>query len=196
MKTAWPWESDIEVTPKGVCNTGIEIALLIGAGAALASTGVAVASSIQQSEQQQELAKTITQQKQTEAQQVRESAAFEEQGSRRQARLLLGRQRAIQAASGFDPGSGSLLGQEIDLVQQAELEALSIRRAGMLSSNLRDFEGAISRFRGDTARRNLPFSVVGGVLQGASSLANIGVIGTSSQGKRGTSALSSLMFDL
>ncbi|MCI0563273.1 MAG: hypothetical protein MN733_32755 [Nitrososphaera sp.] len=175
-------------------GTGLElgtIALLVGATAAVAGTGITIASAIQTAEQESDLASAVAQQKTIEAQQVRESAAAEEQASRRQARLLIGKQRAVTAAAGIDVSRGSPILQEIDFIQQAELEALGIRRAGALASTQREFEASISQLRGRAARATVPFSVAGGVLSGASSLANIGLIGSSRRG----SALSQLVSD-
>src|SRR5262245_42965898 len=71
---------------------------------------------------------------------VAQTTAFEETQARRRLRILLATQRAGAAASGFETTSGTPLLQEIDNIQQAEIEALNIRRAGAVTSSSKDLE--------------------------------------------------------
>jgi len=145
---------------------GTEILVTAAIIGAAASTYAAY-SSYQQKEETNE---TIRAQKKIDAENARNSAAFEEAQSRRQTALLLGKQRAIVAASGVDPGVGSPIIQEIDLIQQAELEALNIRRYGRLQAGARTFEAGIAKYQASRARAGMPIAVGGAAVSGASSV--------------------------
>lgn len=121
-------------------------------------------------EQQEETSEAIRAQKKVDAENARQSAAFEEQQSRRATALLLGKQRAIAAASGTVPTSGSPLVQEVDFIQQAELEALNIRRYGRMNASARDFEAGIARYQRDRARAGMPIALAGEVAGGISNV--------------------------
>lgn len=166
-----------------------EAALIIGAIAAVAGAGISIASAVTSANKEAELSEVVAEQKEVEAVAIRESAKADEVQARRRAAFLIGKQRAITAASGLDPGYGSAIDLEIDTVQQAELEALSIRRVGALSSSAREYEANISRFRGESARDTIPYAIAGGVLQAGSSLAS--AYGAYSSNKKTDTILSS-----
>ena len=151
---------------------GLALAIA-GVVVAVAAAAVGTYLQVQASEAQAEEANAIRKQKQQEAQAARDSAAFAEQQNRRHTMLLLGKQQAIMAAAGVSTTSGSPLLQEVDLVQQAELDALNIRRGGKIEASGREFEARIAKFRRDTARGAIPFEIASGVLQAASSSASI-----------------------
>ena len=98
-----------------------------------------------------------------EAKSIEEAAAFQEQQSRRQSRMMIGKQVAIGAASGVDITSGSPLFMELDSVRQAELEALNIRHQGALGSASRKYEGKMAKAR-------IPGIIIGGVAQAGGAL--------------------------
>lgn len=146
------------------------IALIVGAAAAVAGTAVSVVSAVQSANRETQAAEIVTEQKTIEAEAIRESAAYDEQASRRRSQSLLARQRAIIAASGLDPSGGSFIDQEIDLIKEAELEALQIRRFGELSASAREYEAAIAQYRGQSAQATVPYTIAGGALQGLGTL--------------------------
>ena len=93
-----------------------------------------------------------------EAKSIEEQAAFQEGQSRRQSRMLIGKQVASGAASGVDITSGSPLFMELDSVRQSELEALNIRHQGALGSASKKFEARM-------AKAKIPGIIMGGVAQ-------------------------------
>lgn len=156
-----------------ICGgTGVETALIIGAVVAVAAAGVGTYMAVEASEQQADLAKAEKKQRESEAQSVQETAAFEEKQHRRRIALLRGKQQAAFAAAGFDTTSGTPLLEEIDLVQQGELEALNIRRAGKISANISQFEANVAGWRGRNAERAIPLQIASGALQAGSGVAS------------------------
>ena len=191
----WPWEVEVVVNRKGICDTGLEPALIIaiiGASVAVAGTGVAVASSIQASEQAALNAEAEAEFRNREAENalkaaeiesgnIREAAAYDERQARRRLRVILAQNRAAVAASGLDPSSGSPAMAELENVKQAEIEALNIRRIGSVSSSAREYEGLISaqerRFAGNVkrmeasySRGQIPYTVGAGLTQASGSV--------------------------
>lgn len=145
--------------------------IIVGAAAAVIGAGVAGYSAYRQYKQEERQAKGIAEEKQIEADIARENAAFEAQQHRRRIAFLLGEQRAQFSALGVDPSSGTPLINEIDLVTQGELEALSIKRTGSLTSRSRILEGGIARYRGQLASGAIAPTVAGYAIQGVGSAA-------------------------
>lgn len=135
---------------------------------AVIGAGVGTWQALEARARQEEEAEAVADSKRNEAQAARESAAFQERQHRRRMALLLGKQTAVTAAAGVSLLSGSAIGAEIDLAEQAELEALNIRRGGKIESEARLFEARIAKFRADTARGQVPFDIASGVLSAAS----------------------------
>ena len=98
---------------------------------------------------------------QSEARSIDERTAFDERQQRRKNRLLLGDANAQAAASGIDMSAGSPLLLELDRVKQTEIEALDIRRFGSMAA-------ASKRYEARLARRSIPYTILGGMLQGGS----------------------------
>ena len=98
---------------------------------------------------------------QAEARSIDERTKFDETQQRRRNRLLLGEANAQAAASGLGISSGSPLLLELDRVKQAEIEALSIRQAGNMKADS-------LRYGARLARRSIPYTILGGMLQGGS----------------------------
>jgi len=141
-------------------------ALILG----VIGTGISVMSSVSQAKSEEAAAKTSERAARMEAESERESAAFEERQRRRELAHVLGKQRAITAASGVDPATGSPLLQELDFARQAEMEALNIRRSGELSATGSEFESALHKQRGSAAWRKGGFAIAGGVARTGSIL--------------------------
>lgn len=82
-----------------------------------------------------------------EAESIRESARFDEAQSRRRSAQIIAKQRAIGAASGIDPSTGTPLLLELDNARQAELEAQAIRTGAQNRVASRKFEARLARGR-------------------------------------------------
>ncbi len=127
---------------------------------------------VQQSQQQADLATAVQKQKNVEAQTAVDTAAFEETQHRRRIKLLMGQQEATYAASGLDPSQGTPMLREIDLAKQGELEALEIRRGGSIEAASSRFEANIARFQAGVYSGRMPFTIASGVLQAGASSAS------------------------
>jgi hypothetical protein len=92
-----------------------------------------------------------------------QNAQQQEIQSRRQFKFATGEANAIGAASGLDLTQGSPLKMELDRTKQAEIQALSIRRAGAT-------EAQGYRFDARMARRSIPGSIIQGLAGGGSIL--------------------------
>lgn len=96
----------------------------------------------------------------------RQQAGAREDAKRREARMILGSQRAAFAQSG-----GGMGGSAADVMQEsainAELDALTLRYEGDLRARGMNAEAAGERFAGAQAQRQGYFSAAGSILGGA-----------------------------
>ena len=96
----------------------------------------------------------------------REQANQREESKRREARQVLGAQRAAFAQSG-----GGMGGSAADVMQQssvnAELDALTLRYEGDLRARGMEAEAASERYAGKVAKRQGYMQAVGSILSGA-----------------------------
>ena len=90
-------------------------------------------------------------------------ARTEEAQSRRRSAMVMGKQRAIAAASGVDTTTGTPLEVALDSAEQAELEALNIRYTGKMRRYGREQEAA--GYRGQA---------VGSIFEGGARLGTLG----------------------
>lgn len=97
--------------------------LAIGAG--LVGAGGSALSTYSQAQSVREQAKLI-----------QAEAGADAARSRRESARVLAQRRALGAASGVDPSSGSLLLGQLDAARQAELEALTIQHRGKTQAKL------------------------------------------------------------
>jgi len=148
------------------------VAGVVGAVVSLIGTGVSTYAAVRTSEQQAEAARTISKEKEVEAANIRETAAFEERQQRRRLAIMAGQQQANFAASGFDTSVGTPLFDELDFAKQSELSALEIRRGGAIAAGGRQFEGRIAKYQGNVARAGIPYEIAGGVLSATSTAVN------------------------
>jgi len=132
--------------------------------------GISTYAAFSQASAQQKAAKQESQFREQEAESTRQASAYQERQYRRRVALLLGKQSAIQAASGVDPTSGSPLLMELDSVKQGELEALNIRRTGEVGAVGREFEARMARQRAAYAGQQKGYAIASGVLQASSSI--------------------------
>lgn len=100
---------------------------------------------------------------QAEGRSITEQAKFDERQSRRESSLYRGKANATVAASGVSLSSGSPLLMELDRAKQTEIQALSIRRAGVMARSAKDFEARM-------VRRQIPWQILGGVTKTGSIL--------------------------
>lgn len=153
--------------------TGLEAPAIIGiVGAVVGAvgTGVSIYSSIQQQNAAAEAAEAEQEAKNLEATTQRQAAEFEERQFRRKAQILIGRQRNLMAASGIDITTGSPALMELDTIEQAEIEALNIRRTGQVRASALEFEGRLSGQRATYGRSNIPWMYAGGAVKAGSSI--------------------------
>lgn len=94
---------------------------------------------------------------------ARKQAAAKEEQIRRHNRLLLGKQRAAAAQSGFDPNTGSLLELQADSAQQLELDSLVTRYEGTMQALSFESEA-------DQAARRARAGLVSGLANASGSL--------------------------
>ena len=96
----------------------------------------------------------------------RQQTAAREDAKRREARMVLGSQRAAFAQSG-----GGLEGSAADVMQQsainAELDALTLRYEGDLRARGMQAESTSERFAGKQAQRQGYFAAAGSILGGS-----------------------------
>lgn len=112
-----------------------------------------------------------------EALSLQDTMASMERQARRRSGLASAKGRAIAAASGIDPGSGSPLLVDLENARQSELEALDIRRIGAVGVQQKQYQAQL-------ARAAKPGIILGGVSSGAS------ILGNWAKGRIGASPLS------
>lgn len=132
--------------------------------------GISTYAAYSQSQAQEKAAKQEASFRTVEAESIRQSAVYEETQQRRRLALLLGKQSAITAASGFDPTTGSPLLMELDSVRQSEMEALNIRRTGAVGATGREFEARLARQRAGYYGQSGGYAIAGGAVSAASSI--------------------------
>jgi len=80
-----------------------------------------------------------------EAKSAKIMTAMEEERYRRESAYVISKGEAIAAASGLDPGSGSVLLSILDNVKTAEIEAQTIRKRGEIISTGKKFESQLAK---------------------------------------------------
>lgn len=102
----------------------------------------------------------------------RQQTSAREDAQRRQARMVLGQQRAALAQSG-----GGMGGSAADIMQQsamnAELDALTLRYEGELRARGLNAQAEGERYMGRQAQRASYFSAAGSILSGAGKIAGM-----------------------
>lgn len=166
--------------------SGMTTATAIGLAATVASTGMAVAGSIQQGQAQASQAKynaAVARNNQVIAQQNAQDAldrgAVEEQQQRKKTQLLMGQQRASLAVQGADLGSGSALDLIGDIAGTGELDALTIRHNAALEARQFQVQGLnfladsqLQKMQARNARTASYFDAGTSFLGGASKIAD------------------------
>lgn len=103
---------------------------------------------------------------QAQARSIDAQTDFDVRQFRRNASLQAGSNNATAAASGIDITRGSALFDQLDFAKQSEIQAQSIKRAGTIESNNKRFDARMTR-------KQIPFDIAGGILQGGSILTQL-----------------------
>jgi hypothetical protein len=123
----------------------------VAAVAAIAGTAVSTYSAVR-------AAKAQAQAADIEAASARESAAYNARQWQAEASRKMSRARAVAAATGVDPGTGSPLLMDLENARQAEMERLNIIRTGEVSAIGKEFESRL-------ASATIPWTIAGGALR-------------------------------
>lgn len=100
------------------------------------------------------------------AKSTRQQANAAEETQRRQARMFMGEIRANAVETGFAPGGGSLLNLQTQTAGELELDALTTRYRGELSSIGLNADAAMSTRNARTARTSGALSAFGTLMSG------------------------------
>src|SRR6185437_10179004 len=103
---------------------------------------------------------------QAQARSIDAQTDFDVRQFRRNASIATGANNAAAAASGVDITRGSPLFDQLDMAKQTEIQAQSIKRSGTIESNNKRFDERM-------IRKQIPFDIAGGVLQGGSILTRL-----------------------
>lgn len=131
----------------------------------LIGTAISTYAAYEQSQAQQKAAKAEGKLREQEAENFRQSAAYEERQYRRRIDILLGKQNAIGAAAGLDITSGSPLLMELANVRQKEMEAQNIRRTGAVNASAQEFEVRLARYRARQFGQQGTYAIAGGAMK-------------------------------
>jgi hypothetical protein len=123
----------------------------VAAIAALAGTAVSAAAAIQQGQQAKAAGEYNAQVDANNAKVAADAAAAQEQQKALETNRLIGTEKAVAAASGVDPSSGSPLAVMSDTASRGTLDALRIRYQGQLGVNADTSDAAMQRYTGAQA---------------------------------------------
>lgn len=144
--------------------------MIAGAIISVISTAITTYAAYEQSQAQQKAAKAEAKMREQEAENFRQSAAYEERQYRRRIDILLGKQAAIGAAAGLDITSGSPLLMELANVRQKEMEAQNIRRTGAVNASAQEFEARLARYRARQFGQQGTYAIAGGAAKAGGSI--------------------------
>lgn len=145
---------------------------VIGTIASLAGTAVGTAGAIQSSRAQADAATFKQKQERLLAEDALKRGAQQEQAQRRKTAALMGRQRAVMAASNLDLGSGSPLAILGDTAQLGELDAHVIRDNARRQEQYHNTNATLSGMEADNAKTAGFFGAFSTALGGATMLAD------------------------
>lgn len=148
------------------------IPAILGTIASVAGTAVGVIGQVQQAKAQENAANFRTKQERMLAEDALARGAQQEQAQRRKTAALMGRQRAVMAASNVDLGSGSPLAILGDTAALGELDAQVIKDNARRQENFHNTNAKLSTMEADNARTAGFFGAVGTALGGATMLAD------------------------
>jgi len=141
---------------------------MIATGTAIAGTGVAVVSQIEQGESQKEWSEYNAAVAERDALAAQQSAEYDAEQKRKETEKLLGRQRALYGKAGVTLEGSPLLLME-ETASEGELDALMIEREGKIRAGSYQSEAALSRMKGSSAQKAGYYGAGSTLLTGASS---------------------------
>lgn len=144
------------------------ISTLVG----LASSGVSAVGQIQQGNAAAAAAKFKSKQERMQAEDALKRGAQEEEAQRRKTAALLGRQKAVMAASNVDLGSGSPLAILGDTAMLGELDAQRIKDNADREAAFYNTQATLTEAEGDAAKSAGMMAGFGTVLGGVGTLAS------------------------
>jgi len=116
--------------------------------------------------QQQKLANYNASLAERAAARAKKKAALEAQLQRRRNQQVLGRHRAVAAASGVESTTGTPLLVQLDTATESELDALAIKYGGDVEAAKLRSEASMERFRGKIAYKQGQLNAGVSLLQG------------------------------
>lgn len=147
-------------------------ATTIMAVAAAASAAVSAVGAIQQGDASRKTASYQAALAENNAIAARQQAEIEERQLRDKSRQLMSAQRARAAKGGVLPEEGSPLLFSIGTGEDAEIDALNIRRHGEMQASQARSQAALTRYQGRLAQRQSYFQAGSTLLTGVSSVAS------------------------
>ena len=155
-----------------MCFAAAGLASAIGSIASIAGTVVGVAGTMQQANAQAAAATFQQKQEKLLAEDALARGAQQEQAQRRKTAALMGRQRAIMAASNLDLGSGSPLAILGDTAALGELDAQVIRDNARRQEQYHNTNAQLAGMEATNAKRAGMWASFGTALGGATQLAD------------------------
>jgi hypothetical protein len=158
-----------------MCFAAAGLPAIIGAistAASVAGTAVGVAGTMAQADAQAEAATFRQKQERMLAEDALARGAQQEQAQRRKTAALMGRQRAVMAASNVSLASGSPLAILGDTAALGELDAQVIRDNARRQENYHSTNATLAGMEADNARTAGAWQAFGTALGGASALAD------------------------
>jgi hypothetical protein len=145
---------------------------VIMAVAAAASAVISAAGAVQQGKAARKAADYQAALAENSALAAGQQADMEERQQREKALRLLSNQRARAAKGGVLADQGSPLFTNLDTGEQAEIEALNIRRSGAIRSDGYRSQAALGRFRGEVDQQAGYLKATTSLLDGVSRVAS------------------------
>lgn len=161
--------------------------VIAGTLAAMAGTGVAVASSIEQAEAAEKAGKYNEAVAENNAQAAADQARFESERIRKRNMIILGRQKAAIAKSGI-LDAGSTIDVFMDSATEGELDRLAALYGGDVRAGYYQSQGKLARAEGDAMKRAGYYRAGGTLLSGIGAAADRWPTGDRVQGPGGSYA--------
>ena len=133
-------------------------------------TGVSVASSVQQGEEQKKGADFQKRQLELQALEAKQTAGMKVAAQDARAAAILSSIRATSAASGVDPSSGSPLQDYTTSSEQAQLNDMYTKYAGNIQAQGAEAQGALTEYGGKNAQSAGYLTATGDVISGVGSM--------------------------
>ena len=146
-----PWQPDAEPDRPGICSTGVETALLIGAAVAAAGTAATMVVQGQQAKKMGEYNAALAENQQ---QAARNATQIDMRSAQEASKRRLSAIRAAYGGSMANVDEGSPLLVLTDQAQQAEEEVQRLKYSGNLAAQGYEQGAQLARFQGQQAEEN------------------------------------------